>query len=356
MKINKIFLLLLTPLLLTSCGNKIYDVKDYGTNLTFKDNFLICHLGDIHLSTLTNLPVTFSYLDKLINSYEEDYSKKPDLLVLNGDTFMDADKSVVDKSLDFFNSFNIPFAFTYGNHDLQGLYSSKYINTKLATCSNSLLKNPLDDNVYGNSNYYVNLMDGNDIKFQLFFMDSNSYNSMEYDGLHQDQIDWYERVLINTNIGKSQANYAKNMVFFHIPTVEFDSEIKKFKGSHPSEISYLDEYCDFNEKVCYGKNNNFIPTIAKYNTTLAICSNHDHSNNIDLYYHYEDNNPIRLIYGSKSSQDCTYSKENMGCVFYSIFATPKQSKKDITNTLYFSLKRVNLTYKEERRVLCENQY
>jgi len=370
MKIKSIlFLLSSFPLLLTSCGNlKRYPSDKYETELKWKENFIVCHLGDLHISTLTNLPKTFEYLDKLIYSYDALSLKIPDVIVLNGDTFMDADKYVVDTVLDHINSWNIPFAFTYGNHDKQGLYSSNYINQKLLSLKNSVLKNPENDDVYGDSNYYINLRDYNDaskLKYQLYFLDSNTYVNMKYDSVHDNQIEWYKRTVIENNQGKNANEYAPSLMFMHIPTEQFVTAIddfdEKYNKDNPNPVTKVkDDYSDCLKKVSSCETpTNLFNTIQELKSTVGICVNHDHINNTDLKYKGNGDWPVRLIYGSKSSTEIYYEERTLGACFYTLFSSPKVSKRDSTNSLYFSLRRVHLSYNqliEERTILWENEY
>ena len=181
--------------LLTSCQaqpNKV-ELKDYiDESLTFKENFTICSLNDIHLSFLSDLKTDFEYIETVIYSrcQTEGLTKdeaKPDMLVLNGDVFMDANKKTVTEFFKFIDSLNIPFAYTYGNHDLQGLYGETFIDSQIKKCKNSLLKNPKDD-VFGDSNYVVNIKDGVKTKWQIYMFDSNTYANFAYDNIHEDQI------------------------------------------------------------------------------------------------------------------------------------------------------------------------
>lgn len=85
-------------LLLTSCAgsSKTYDAKDYivGT-LPYKENFKILQMSDMHLGNKDDLEYHFSFMRKTIEESDAD------LLVITGDVFTFADKSTVNKTLEF---------------------------------------------------------------------------------------------------------------------------------------------------------------------------------------------------------------------------------------------------------------
>ena len=219
-------------LLLCSCAERYkYEVDKYLVgSFETKENFTICQLNDIHISMATDLDRQFDYISRLIDSrnlLEEESFDKPDILVLNGDTFMEANEAVVTKWFDMLDSLKIPYCFNYGNHDKQGTYSNDFIdNTLIEHKYNginhfALYPETQNDEVYGSSNYYVNITDSGNTIFQIYILDSNTYNGFEYDVIHEDQIEWYEECVRYSNgLSKNdpiKENMIKSLMFFHIP-------------------------------------------------------------------------------------------------------------------------------------------
>lgn len=344
--------------LLCSCstsGGVRYEIDEYKTDLVWKEGFTICQLNDLHLSTLSNLDEEFDYYKQLVKSND---GALPDFIVLNGDTFMDANQRIVDRTVEFFDDLGVSYAFTYGNHDTQGFYSDNYINKKLLESDVSVYKNPNSqgkDDVFGNSNYFVNLMDGSDLKWKLVFMDSNSYYDWDYDAIHDDQIDWYEQAILESSGYKEipavvdENTFAKSLLFIHIPTPEFQDEITKFENANPGAKIKDDEYCDVRESVSSGvnkhSNKNILDTIQEYKSTVSIGVGHDHTNNTDLLYEKDSGWPVHLICGMKSSQGIYHNKDIMGAAFYTLHSTKRVNS--FSNDVYFDLKFVSLQYKED---------
>lgn len=359
-KISKYSSIALLVTLLCSCASSgpiRYETKDYVKELAWKENFLVCHLGDLHISKLTNFDYEFAWYKKVIFANE---GQTPDLIVLNGDVFMNADKEGVRRTFEFFDSLKIPFVFNYGNHDLEGAYSPKYLLDTIKNSSYCLNPHTPNDDVFGTSNFVINLMNNNELKYQVFIVDSNSYKYDGYDDIHQDQIDWYERMLLETH-GYTTApsvidedTFTKSLFFCHIPVREFRKARDNFKDNNPGVKVNGDNFCDSREGIGHGKNDTeLMNVINKYKATTMIAANHDHENIFDLWYYHNDSTwPVRLIYGYKSGYSCYYTEDMIGGTFYTLF---EESKKSIHgNDLYFKDTMIHVPYVGEGEVTWEN--
>ncbi len=327
-------LLFIVPILLVSgCSNSTsVSLDDYVSELEYHEGFTILDLGDIHESVIANLDADFEYLTNVIYSraivandmaHKEEYA--PDLIVLNGDTFMDANKLVVKKFFEFMDSLDIPFAYTYGNHDYEGQYSHGYIDKIVQGCKNSVLCNPEDD-VYGNSNYVVNLTNDGDIVWQVYMMDSNSYYKSSYDVLHDDQVEWYRRQVEYAN-GITSAEQAKDMdmvpsiMFMHIPLREYKYAWTEIAGDtrYGYDEATGSVWYMIDSGVASGyKDSDLFPTIQEYKSTQAVISNHDHTHNCDFVYSGDGDYPVHLIYANKSSINIYYDPDTMGGMFFTL--------------------------------------
>lgn len=221
MKNRKLLLSLpLVALLVTGCvGKTQYEAKDYIINLDWKNqeshDFRVLQLGDIHFSQSDIYEDHFKVMNKTITT------ANPDLIVLNGDSFTFADKHVVDKLFSFIDSYNVPWTFTFGNHDDQGYYKDTYIPRLLAkgTYKHALFKNLEDDNVTGRSNFVISLNKGEEALYHIFILESHctNFDYFGYDFVKQDQIDWFERVATDT---KKDGNFIPSSVYMHIAPPE----------------------------------------------------------------------------------------------------------------------------------------
>ena len=218
MKNKRANILFLLPLLLTSCGKQEHPVSDYRLTMNFHDDFKIMQWTDVHIGIQTDLKKTHALLKAEVDDFEEKEGAKPDLIVLTGDTFMGADRRMVKDTLKFFDSLEVPFAFTYGNHDIQGDYGTYYINNQLKKCKNAVFVDYQDDTLFGLTNYFIDLVSDDYVKYRLFILDSNSYyldgTTMYYDVFHEEQIEHIEKV--PTVYGS-----ATSLAFYHIPVFEF---------------------------------------------------------------------------------------------------------------------------------------
>ena len=348
-------LIALFPFITSCVGMVTYGVDSYSFDLEFKDGFNICQLNDIHISTSSNLDLEFAYLTKVIESQallNKTPDDRPDLLVLNGDNFMDANKEIVDRFFDYFEGLKIPYCFLYGNHDLQGSYKPNYISNKLLERrypekGYAIYSEPENDDVYGRSNYFVNLKKDGKNQFQIYLFDSNSYVIGDYDIIHDDQVNWYERMLKDSNEGQE---IPKSLAFMHIPFTEFQDAIKEFQDSHESGVIYDEKnYCDVNEYGGYPKaKSKIFDKFQELGSTIGVGVAHNHINNTDLWYKGGYDHPIRLIYGSKSTQSIYHDRNTIGAVFYEIKETPVNQDGDI---YYFDLTRINVPYEGESRLL-----
>lgn len=98
----------------------------------------------------------------------------PDLIIITGDlvyaSFDDAG-TAFDGFLDFMDSFGIPWAPVFGNHDNETAKGIDWQCERLTRAKNCLFAR---GNVTGNSNYTVGLYDGDMLLRVLYMMDSNA--------------------------------------------------------------------------------------------------------------------------------------------------------------------------------------
>ena len=207
----------LMPLLavsLTACGQNgvKHEASDYMIDIAYKDNFKVLILSDIHLGTKDDLKLHYDFMDLSIKD------SNPDFIMLTGDIFTFADRRVMNSFFDYMDSKEIDWGITWGNHDEQCDFPVTYMTGELnrrAGLDGSHCKfiDIQDDDVYGYSNYVINLKQGTDLKYQFYVLDSNRYHYgsyMGYDSIHEDQIEWYERM-----VGANPV--VPSLCFFHIP-------------------------------------------------------------------------------------------------------------------------------------------
>jgi hypothetical protein len=291
MKFQRFFCLSLVALTSCSIGDIVpFDPVNYTVSTQYKDDFKILKLTDIHWGITANIKEETAYIKEIVKRAD------PSLIILDGDSFMHANEGIVDAQFDLFDSLQIPWTYTYGNHDLQGLYPSDYINNKLLkikeTSKYLLFANPHDD-VYGNANFVIDIKDNDDLIWQIFVLDSNSYHLGKYDVVHEDQIEWFKKM-------DSVNPLVPALMFYHIPVWEFDTAFDLYMEGK------LEGRGVQHESVGAGYTNSGLFEAAKQlgNIKGMFCG-HDHINNSDVIY--ED---IMLSYGIKSGRQ-VYHDVNM---------------------------------------------
>jgi 3',5'-cyclic AMP phosphodiesterase CpdA len=224
----------------------------------------------------------------------------PDLLILTGDSFRNASNAQVGELLSLIDSSNIPWAFTYGNHDTETFPTYRYyINDQIAKCRNMMFVDVKNDSYTGLANYYIDLVKDDKTIYRLFIIDSNTYQNPEredsgYDIIHQDQLDHLKAINQNMNDG------APGLAFFHIPLSEFAAAYQGYK------LGLYDGQGENGESVCGPYANNGAYEILKSINVKAACCGHDHKNFSDIDYKKE----MILSYGLKAS-DLDYHTENL---------------------------------------------
>ena len=303
---------MLTCILASCVGKKTYPCSSYCIPVQWTKNsdFRILQLSDIHLSQSDIYDLHYKFMDKTISD------ANADLIVLNGDSFTYADKKLVKSLFSFIDSHNIPWTFAYGNHDDQGYFSDAYIQRLLGKNTpfkNVKFVNLEDDDVTGRSNFAINLYKDNNLKFQVYLLESHSYNfdTFRYDFIKQNQIDWYKRMIEWTN-----KSYLKNdswkvgdptipsTMYFHIPLPEF-FEAWYWAIENGVETIGTDE--EFHGGPKPSTDLGFFDVIKEYGSTKAISVAHEHIN--DSVIDYEG---VKLCFGVHSTNRIYFDENKLG--------------------------------------------
>lgn len=298
-------LLFVSLLSLTSCGSKekTYDTKEYilEQNIGGGD-FRILQLTDIHMANKDNRIRHYKFLESVI------VKANPDMIVITGDSFTFADKKVVKEFVKFFDDWNVPWTITFGNHDEQCYFSVDWLTGYLNNHdSNLLFIDHQDDDVMGNANFAINLKKGGSVFEQLIIMDSNRYNFGEYTGydyIHQNQIDWYERV-VKYSADQNGGAVVPSMMFFHIPLPEFTEAYNEAEEANEINVNITG---DRREKECSPDyNSGLFDKVLELGSTKAIFVGHDHVNNYHVNY-----KGIILSYGVTSTDRVYSDNDRLG--------------------------------------------
>lgn len=273
-----------------------------------EDDFKILQLTDIHLGGSL-----YSYrkdMKALKAVYAEIAYAKPDLVVVTGDlTFPLGIMSLsfnnyapVMQFASFMRNIDIPWLFTYGNHDTESLASSSKedLNSLYKSLSWKTSKNLLypyvQPDIWGRNNQMVKLKNKDGSINQLLFMiDSNAYTGEGinvYDYIHDDQVEWYKRQV--EKVCEEEGKPVSSMAFFHIPLQEYRDAYELYEQGSDEVIYYFGVNGEkmINKVCCSDYPSKLFDTMRELGSTKAVFCGHDHYNNMSLGY-----KGIRLTYG-----------------------------------------------------------
>ena len=226
--------------------------------------FRILILADIHAAE-PELEWTLKHIQGAIDK------SAPDLIVLLGDNVtgnfpevtVGKVRDAVYKIGSLLQRNNVPFTLVFGNHDHEGLAlfgfdersAKNFIIDEFKKFSCCLAEKGEEMTGVGNYNIPILSSDENNVKFNLWFMDSNPYASQEEGGgygyVHCDQIKWYEETgekLKEENGGKNVPSF----LFQHVIVPEcyemFNADTKWSIGAVKGHGRFSDRFYTVNEK------------------------------------------------------------------------------------------------------------
>lgn len=272
-----------------------YDTQKLTSLDMGEDEYKILVLTDIHRKNhgtfAAELGINY-LLDGISEIAIKNLVKKasPDLIIVLGDTVLtDRNDIETEKFADFMDSFKIPWACVFGNHDDEGRADKNKLAQILADSDYGLFEYGPED-LHGAGNYVLSLERGGQTQYAVFLMDSGSSHEFDAktDGINEKQVSWYEW---NMHAFKDKlGEYPENMAFFHIPLkiyTEFDSDYivgERKEDSYPGNIDA-----------------GLIDSMLSLNGAY-IMTGHDHSNNFVVDY-----NGIKIGYATKSSYNCYFT-------------------------------------------------
>lgn len=276
-----------------------FDMANIESVAMDSDDFKILQLTDLHY----HLPHKTKETDNIVKQLVND--NKPDMIVITGDSVFGPTNVMYTKHLaKLMDSFEIPWAIVYGNHDDEGKADKYWMGNIYENSQYCLYKNG-PSNIGGVGNYAVNITKDGSPFYSVIMMDSNRETLInvkkEYGSFTPSQVTWYSWICD----GLKNNGYENSMMFFHIPFPE-----------------YLDAYeywedCNFDSSIGSGKkgegvcaapyNPRMFNKIKEKQLTTHVFVGHDHVNNFSITYE-----GVQLSYGMKSSRQFYSDNEMIG--------------------------------------------
>lgn len=281
-------------------GASAVDVADKTLKFKGDGEFKIMQVADLQDSGFAT-PATYDYLGSLIK--EED----PDLIVLTGDNISGGVgeesieslarwhvKKAIDETMSFFETFNIPVAVVFGNHDAEGQISKEEQMAMYQTYK-CCVGFDEGESLYGCGTYNLPILssDGEKVVYNLWMFDSNMYDAVNggYDYVHEDQIAWY----VETSNALKAANGGvpvPSMSFQHIIVNEIYDALVEVEAGTPGSIPYGDKALALPEGTgilgegpCPGTQDSLqFETMVAQGDVKAMFFGHDHVNSFVVPY------------------------------------------------------------------------
>jgi len=297
-----------------------HHASEYKKTLPYKDNFRILWLTDTHFGAPVNCPgfdadIEYAHLDKMIKA-----ASNPDLIVFTGDIFENETEEQVDTFFTTIDAYNIPFAFTYGNHDLASLKGDPfYINRKLMACTNSVFVDYENDSIDGYSNYYINLTKDNKTSYRLYLIDTNDLKPADAKGdtfddiIHANQLDHVKAISTYEN------DSAPSLLFYHIPL----REVAKAYVGYTANPQIYQGRGEKRDNYGFGYKESGAYEVFKDVGVIGAFSGHTHINDYDIDY-FDDVNHMVLSSGLKAT-DLNYHDEDL--IGYKIITLPSSASE-----------------------------
>lgn len=258
----------------------------------------------------------YDYLAEIIGA------TKPDLILLTGDVVygeFDDTGSALESFVEFMESFEIPWAPVFGNHDNESAKGVDWQCQQFENAEYCLFK---QRELTGNGNYTVGISQGGELKRVFFMLDSNGCGGASSESLANghtvssvgfggDQMVWYMETAeeIKTLSPDTKLSFA-----FHIQPYAFADAFAKYgftqgaTGNNPINIDLISE--KENDDFGYIGRDLKNPWDHEYSVwngfkELGVDSvfvGHEHCNSASVVYE-----GIRCQFGQKSS---TYDRAN----------------------------------------------
>ena len=176
--------------------------------------------GEIRILQMTDIQIIYMYNNKITDREKCAYRyvrelvqrTKPDLIVITGDNvygMFDCNGEGQKEFNAIMDSFGIPWAPVYGNHDYENDMGQEWLNEQYRQAKYALYTK---GDIIGDSNYTIGIRQNGEYIRELCIIDSGAWTRLKQE-LQDEQRDW-----ILKNAGE---NGLPTSMFYHIPTEDF---------------------------------------------------------------------------------------------------------------------------------------
>ena len=294
-------------------------------------DFVILNITDVHLS---DVGVRFKEAKEILATVDALIREvMPDLITVTGDIVCEASTyHAVRRFTDFMESFDIPWAPIFGNHDGEGNCDLSYLADIMLSSPHCIMKK--GDPTMGVGNYVLCITEEARIVTALFMMDSHQ-------GLvNRAQTEWFSALA--AQIDEESEGTAEIAVMLHIPTAEFeyaynaayDPETKSFReGFGAFGEKYEDVCCARRDGMPYEEG--FFAVLKEAGNVKHVICGHEHMNDYSVV-----RDGIRLTYTMKVGKSSGYQPGYDGGTVFTVGRggikriTHKTRKNDQTREFY----------------------
>ena len=357
-------------------GHVVADV-DYVINIdmTGKDSFTILNFADVQLGEADVRRSNEEYRSFVESTARLVAAASPDLITMTGDQTNNGSPYVVQAVGEVVDSYGIPWAPVFGNHDCDHAKNSLREQADVyQSFSNCLfregpegLNRVLETGQDSIGNYVVNLVtiDGSSFTVvrSLIFMNTGStekYNKSDYKGqrrygnlwyayLNRNQIEWYKQMVSSAQAygGGSPVEVG---IFVHIPVYGYiyaasatmripadiydtwlwtkGTRVISYEQSFRDDVwlpGYEDSYGVMHDEICCPPyDEGMFAAMKGTGVTDFIVAGHDHANNFNIRY-----DGINFVYGMKTGKGSYYEDSMIGGTVITISADGSASFENI---------------------------
>ena len=242
----------------------------------------------------------------------------PHLIIITGDVIygeFDDNGSAFTEVVQFIDSFKIPWAPIFGNHDNECVLGVDWQCEQFLKSKYCLFK---QRQITGNGNYNIAVVQNGVVKRAFYMVDSNGCygisektlnngHSTAQIGFGADQIEWYSKGIKRV---KEKYNCPVSMAF-HIQLAVFQQAYDQLGLTIPTDLGLVGNdgnfgYLGAHLKSAWDQDNAVWEGIKQLGVD-SIFVGHEHQNSISVIYQ-----GVRLQYGQKSSAYDRYNSDDNG--------------------------------------------